>query len=181
MTTLALAARSSRTRALSIVVAAGALALSAQFALPIPGTPVPFTLAPFVVVVAGLLLGPADAAAAMVLYLAAGAVGLPVFAPMGAPGLARLLGPTGGYLLAYPVAAAVAGWLGAGRPAFTTRALAAVAGMAVIYVGGLAQLVILSGSLATAALVGALPFAAADVVKALVAAAVSGPRRRRTV
>jgi biotin transport system substrate-specific component len=181
MTTLALAARSPRTRALSIVVAAGALALSAQLALPIPGTPVPFTLAPFVVVLAGLLLGPADAAAAMVLYLVTGAAGLPVFAPMGTPGLARLLGPTGGYLLAYPVAAAVAGWLGAGRPAYITRALGAVAGIAVIYLGGLAQLTILSGSLATAALLGALPFAAADVVKALVAAAVSGPRRRRTV
>jgi biotin transport system substrate-specific component len=181
MTTLALAARSPRTRALSIVVAVGALALSAQFALPMPGTPVPLTLQPFVVVLAGLLLGPADAAAAMVLYLAAGAVGLPVFAPMGAPGLARLLGPTGGYLLAYPVAAAVAGWLGAGRASFMTRALAAVAGIAVIYLGGLAQLAMLSGSIATAALLGALPFAAADVVKAFVAAAVSGPRRRRTI
>src|SRR6476620_4074534 len=128
MTTLTLAARTPRTRALSIVVAAGALALAAQFALPIPGTPVPFTLTPFVVVLAGLLLGPADAAAAMVLYLAAGAAGLPVFAPMGAPGLARLLGPTGGYLLAYPVAAAAAGWLGAGQPVFARRALGALLG-----------------------------------------------------
>jgi biotin transport system substrate-specific component len=181
MTTLALAARSPRTRTLSIVVAAGALALSAQFALPMPGTPVPLTLQPFVVVLAGLLLGPADAAAAMVLYLAAGVLGLPVFAPMGAPGLARLLGPTGGYLLAYPVAAAVAGWLGARRSSFLARAVAAVAGIAVIYVGGLAQLAVLSGSLATAALLGALPFAAADAVKAFVAAAVSGLRRRRSV
>jgi biotin transport system substrate-specific component len=181
MTTLALAARSPRTRALSILLTAGALALSAQFALPVPGTPVPFTLTPFVVVLAGLLLGPADAAAAMVVYLAAGAAGLPVFAPMGAPGLARLLGPTGGYLLAYPVAAAVAGWLGARRPAFLARAVAAVAGIAVIYVGGLAQLAVLSGSVATAALLCALPFAAADVVKAFLAAAVSGPRRRRAV
>lgn len=179
MTTLAVAARSPRTRALSIVVAAGALALSAQLALPIPGTPVPFTLQPFVVVLAGLLLGPADAAAAMLAYLAAGAAGLPVFAPIGAPGIARLLGPTGGYLLAYPVAAAVAGWLGAGRAGFMARTLAAVAGIAVIYVGGLVQLAVLSGSIATAALVGALPFAAADVVKAFVAAAASGPRRRR--
>ena len=181
MTTLALAARSPRTRLLSVVLAAGALALSAQFALPIPGTPVPLTLQPLVVVLAGLLLGPADAAVAMVLYLAAGAVGLPVFAQMGAPGLARLLGPTGGYLLAYPVAAALAGRLGAGRPAFVTRAAAAVAGIAVIYLGGLAQLAVLSGSVATAALLGALPFAAADVVKAFVAAAVSRPRGRRTV
>src|SRR5438309_1324334 len=128
MTTLTIAARSPRTRALSIVLAAGVLALSAQFALPVPGTPVPLTLTPLVVVLAGLLLGATDAAAAMVLYLVAGAAGLPVFAPMGAPGLARLLGPTGGYLLAYPVAAALTGRLGAGRPAFITRALAAIAG-----------------------------------------------------
>ena len=181
MTTLAIAARSPRTRALTIVVAAGALALSAQFALPIPGTPVPLTLQPLLVVVAGLLLGPADAAAAMVLYLIAGAVGLPVFAPMGLPGLARLLGPTGGYLLAYPVAAAVAGRLGAGRPGFSVRALAAMTGILVIYLGGLAQLTIISGSLSTAALLGVLPFVAADAVKALVAAAVSAPRRRPTV
>lgn len=176
--TLALAARTPRTRALSIVVAAGALALAAQFALPIPGTPVPITLQPFVVVLAGLLLGPVDAAAAMVLYLVAGAAGLPVFAPIGAPGLARLLGPTGGYLLAYPVAAAVAGRLGAGRASYATRALAAMAGVLVLYVGGIAQLAILSGSFATAALLGVLPFVAADAVKALVAAALSAPRRR---
>jgi biotin transport system substrate-specific component len=181
MTTLVLAARSPRTRALAVIVAAGALALSAQFALPIPGTPVPVTLQPFVVVLAGLLLGPADAAAAMVLYLAAGALGLPVFAPMGAPGLARLLGPTGGYLLAYPVAAAVAGRLGAGQTGFTVRALAAMAGILVLYLGGLAQLTVLSGSVTTAALLGVLPFVAADAVKALVAAALSGPRRRSTV
>src|SRR5258705_10167007 len=121
MTTLALAARSPRTRVLTVLLAAGAVALSAQFALPIPGSPVPLTLQPFVVVLAGLLLGPADAAAAMVVYLVAGAAGLPVFAPMGAPGLARLLGPTGGYLLGDPVAAAGGGRLRAGRDAFKGR------------------------------------------------------------
>jgi biotin transport system substrate-specific component len=181
MTTIAIADRSGRTRALAVILAAGALALSAQFAVPIPGTPVPLTLQPMVVVLAGLLLGPADAAAAAVLYLAAGAAGLPVFAPIGAPGLTRLLGPTGGYLLAYPVAAAVAGRLGAGQPAFAARALAAMAGILVIYLGGLAQLAVISGSLASAAVLGVLPFVAADAVKSLVAAAVSGPRRRRTV
>ena len=181
MTTLALAARSPRTRALGLVLAAGALALAAQFALPIPGTPVPLTLQPLVVVLAGLLLGPADAAAAMVLYLVTGAVGLPVFAPIGAPGLARLIGPTGGYLLAYPLAAAVAGRLGAGRDAFSTRALAAMAGILVIYLGGLAQLAIISGSLASAAFLGVLPFVAADAAKAVVAAALGAPRRRTAI
>lgn len=180
MTSVALAARTPRTRALAILLAAGALALASQFALPIPGTPVPLTLQPFVVVLAGLLLGPVDAAAAMVLYLIAGAAGLPVFAPVGAPGLARLLGPTGGYILAYPVAAAVAGRLGAGRASFAARSLAAMAGILVLYLGGLAQLAVLSGSLATAALLGVVPFVAADAVKALVAGALGAPRHRRT-
>jgi len=181
MTTLVLAARSPRLRVLGILVAAGALALASQIALPLPGTPVPLTLQPMLVVLAGLLLGPADAAAAMVLYLAAGAAGLPVFAPIGAPGLARLLGPTGGYLLAYPVAAAVAGKLGAGRASVATRALAAMAGVLVLYAGGLAQLAVLVGSVTAAAVQGVLPFVAADAVKALVAALVSGPRHRTTV
>jgi biotin transport system substrate-specific component len=174
MTTVALAARTTRTRAIGILVAAAALALASQFALPLPGTPVPLTLQPLVIVLAGLVIGPMDAAMAMVLYLGLGAAGLPVFQPIGAPGLARLLGPTGGYLLAYPVAAAVAGWLGAGRESFASRALAAMAGILVLYVGGIAQLAVLTGSLATAALVGALPFVAADAVKALVAAAIAG-------
>ncbi len=174
MTTVALAARTTRSRAVGILVAVAALALASQFALPLPGTPVPLTLQPLIVVLAGLVLGPIDAAVAMVLYLGLGAAGLPVFQPIGAPGIARLMGPTGGYLLAYPVAAAVAGWLGAGRESFVTRSLAAMAGILVLYVGGIAQLAMLSGSVATAALIGALPFVAADAVKALVAAGIAG-------
>jgi biotin transport system substrate-specific component len=177
MTTLVLAARTPRSRALGVLVVVGALALASQLAVPLPGTPVPLTLQPFVVVLAGLLLGPLDAAAAMVVYLLAGAAGLPVFAPMGPPGLARLLSPTGGYLLAYPLAAAVAGWLGAGRERFVTRMAAACAGILALYVGGLAQLFVLTGNLASAAIMGVLPFVAADLVKALVAAAVTGRRR----
>jgi biotin transport system substrate-specific component len=177
MTTLVLAGRTTRSRTLGILVAIGATALASQLAIPLPNTPVPLTLQPFVVVLAGLLLGPIDAAIAMVLYLAAGAAGLPVFTPIGPPGLARLLSPTGGYLLAYPLAAAVSGWLGAGRERFATRTLAAVAGMLTLYLGGLAQLLVLTGSLATAAVMGVLPFAAADLAKSIVAGAVSGPRR----
>ncbi|MBA3338170.1 MAG: biotin transporter BioY, partial [Geodermatophilaceae bacterium] len=170
MTSIALAARTPRTRALGILLAVGVLALSAQFAMPIPGTPVPLTMQPFVVLLAGLLLGPVDGALAMLVYLAAGAAGLPVFAPIGAPGISRLLGPTGGYLLAYPVAAAVAGRLGAGQCSFVTRALAAAAGILVLYAGGLAQLAVIQGSIASAAIIGVLPFVAADAVKALAAA-----------
>src|SRR5258705_13061554 len=113
MAPLALAARTPRSRALGILVAIGALALSAQLAIPLPGTPVPLTFQPFVVVLSGLLLGPLDAAGAMVAYLVPGALGAPVFAPMGPPGIARLLSPTGGYLVAHPRAAPGAASLGA--------------------------------------------------------------------
>src|SRR2546427_11028435 len=60
-------------------------------------------------------LGPALGAASMILYLALGAAGLPVFTPYGLPGLARLFGPTGGYLIAYPVAAVAVGKRAGGR------------------------------------------------------------------
>src|SRR3954453_9213165 len=89
-----------------------ALAAAAQITIPIPNSPVPFTLQPLVVVLAGLMLGPVAGASSMILYLLAGAVGLPVFSPVGAPGALRFIGPTGGYLIAYPVAAWAAGTLG---------------------------------------------------------------------
>src|ERR687894_640878 len=116
-----------RLPALGAIAFAALLAAASQVAIPVPGTPVPITLQPLVVVLAGLVLGPRAAAASMVTYLAAGAIGLPAFAPVGAPGIARLVGPTGGYLLAYPAAAVLAGvlgWrpLGAGGVGFARRA-----------------------------------------------------------
>ena len=159
-----------------------ALAAAAQVAIPLPGTPVPFTLQPLLVLLAGFWLGPAAGAASMTLYLLAGAVGLPVFAPVGAPGVARLLGPTGGYLLAYPVAAAVVGALAdrraAGGPAFGARLAIAVAGMVVLYAGGVAQLTVLTGSLGRATVLGAAPFIALDLVKSGLAAMLA-PRHDR--
>src|SRR5436190_20569401 len=104
-------ARERTTTLLGIVGFAAALAAASQVALPLPGTPVPITLQPLVVVLAGMWLGPAAGVASMLLYLAVGATGLPVFAPMGAPGIARFFGPTGGYLIAYPASAFVAGIL----------------------------------------------------------------------
>lgn len=147
-----------------------ALSLASQVAVPLPGTPVPLTLQPMLVVLAGLMLGPRLGAASVALWIAAGAAGLPVFVPGGLPGVARLLGPTGGYLLASPLAALVAGLLASRRPGFAGRLAGALAGMLAIHLGGLAQLALLTGSLTTAALLGVAPFAAADGVKAIVAA-----------
>jgi biotin transport system substrate-specific component len=123
-----------------------------------------------VVVLAGLWLGPAAGAASMVLYLAAGAAGLPVFSPFGAPGIARFAGPTGGYLIAYPFAAFAAGALGRRTPSLLGRWLAALAGTAVLLFGGLAQLVLITGSVGEAIALGVHPFVPLDAVKALVAA-----------
>src|SRR5579862_3920208 len=152
------------------------LALASQFAIPLPGTPVPLTLQPLVVVLAGMWMGPVVGAGAMIAYLLIGAAGVPVFAPIGAPGLARFLGPTGGYLIAYPAAAYVAGLLARRASGLVGRWLSAAAGIAVLFVGGIAQLALMSGSLRTAVQLGITPFAAFDVVKALAAALIAHPR-----
>jgi biotin transport system substrate-specific component len=155
----------------SLVILAGALvvALSAQVAIPLPLTPVPVTLQVLAVLVVGGLLGPKAGAASMVLYLALGIAGLPVFAPGGAPGVARLLGPTGGYLLAYPVAAAVAGQASRSGGSWLRLVLGLLLATAAIHLGGVAQLAVLSRDPAWAVRAGSLPFLPFDLVK-LVAA-----------
>ncbi len=155
-----------------------ALAAASQVALPLPGTPVPLTLQPMIVVLAGMMLGPTLGPASMALYLAAGALGAPVFAPIGAPGIARLFGPTGGYLIAYPAAAALAGLLAQRFPTLIGRWAAATLGIAVIFIGGLTQLTIMTGSVTRAMALGITPFAVFDVVKAFVAALIARPRAR---
>jgi biotin transport system substrate-specific component len=168
--TLAVTRRPSRVVAMGIVGFAAALALASQVAVPIPGTPVPITLQPLVVVLAGMWLGPVAGAASMILYLAVGAVGVPVFSPFGAPGIARFLGPTGGYLFAYPVAAFVAGALTRRSTTLLGRWVAALAGTTVLLLGGLAQLAVITGSLTQALPLAIHPFVPLDAVKALVAA-----------
>ena len=179
MTTLT--ATLSQDKRIALAGAAGfvvALAAASQVAIPIPGTPVPVTLQPLVVVLSGLMLGPTVGFASMVTYLALGALGLPVFAPVGAPGILRLLGPTGGYLIAFPFAAFAAGFVAQRFPKLAGRWVGAMLGMAVIFIGGITQLAILTGSLGQALALGITPFAAFDILKALVAALVARPRTR---
>jgi len=98
-------------RAAAVVLGALIVAAAAQVSIPLPGTPVPMTLQPMAVLLVGGLLGAPLGALSMILYLAMGAAGLPVFTPtVPLVGFARLFGPTGGYLLAYPIAAYAAGW-----------------------------------------------------------------------
>ena len=146
-------------------------AAAAQISIPLPFTPVPFTLQPMVVLLGGAALGSRLGMYSQVLYLAAGLAGLPVFAasPILPQGLARLLGPTGGYLMSYPFAAFAAGALaerGFDRR-FLSSVLAMGAGLAVIFAGGVAWMawgatpVGLDRALAT----GLYPFLVADLLK----------------
>jgi biotin transport system substrate-specific component len=180
MTSLTTSLRQTRTSTYLAIAGFGMmLAAAAQVTMPIPGTPVPFSLQPMVVVLAGLMLGPVAGAAAMALYLAMGAAGLPVFSPVpGLPqGIARFAGPTGGYLIAYPIAAWIAGTVAGKQSTYFRRFLAGCAGIAMIFVGGIAQLTIINQSLTRAIDLGITPFIPLDAVKALIAAAIATPRR----
>ena len=179
---LAAAPRAARGwRLLGIGIGAFAVALAAQVAVPVPLSPVPMTLQPLAVLAVGGLLGAAGGIAALVTYLALGILGLPVFAG-GSSGVVHLLGPTGGYLLAFPLAAGLVGAF-VGRASGTLRVLGACAlGMVLIHLGGVAQLALLGGDPAAAFRVGFVPFLTGDLLKVGLAAAVIlglRPRARR--
>lgn len=170
-------------RGLRIAERAGAVAfvtvltaIAAQISIPLPFTPVPFTFQPMVVLLGAAVLGSRLGVTSQVMYLALGIAGLPVFAASpGLPqGAARLLGPTAGYLLSYPLAAFATGWLaerGFDRR-YLTSVIAMACGLAVVFAGGVAWLSValprgFSGALAA----GFTPFIIADLLKLLVAAA----------
>jgi biotin transport system substrate-specific component len=147
-------------------------ALAAQVVIPLPFTPVPLTGQTFAVLLTGALLGSRLGALAMLAYLAEGAAGLPFFRA-GAGGVGHLLGPTAGYLLAFPAAAYVAGLLaerGWDRR-FLTAAAAMALGSVVVLAGGWAWLAFALGSAARAFELGVAPFLVGDVVKIALAAA----------
>lgn len=156
-----------------LAIAAGALvvALAAQVAVPVPLSPVPMTLQPLAVLAVGGVLGARAGAAALVLYLALGLLGFPVYAG-GSAGVARLLGPTGGYLLAFPLAAGVTGLLAGRVPGVGRTLLGCAAGLLVIHLGGVSQLALLGGDPALALRVGLVPFLTGDLLKIGLAAAV---------
>ena len=153
-------------------------AMAAQVSVPLPFTPVPFTLQPMVVLLGAAALGSRLGMLSQVLYLAAGIAGLPVFAASAVlpPGLGRLLGPTGGYLMSYPFAAFVAGALaerGFDRQ-FLTSVLAMGAGLLVVFTGGVAWMAwgAVPLGLTRALAVGFYPFLLADLLKVLLAASI---------
>ena len=167
-------------RAASVVLLAGLTAAAAQISIPLPFTPVPFTLQPMVVLLGGAALGARLGMSAQVLYLLAGLVGLPVFAasPVLPQGALRLLGPTGGYLMSYPFAAFATGWLaerGFDRR-YLTSVIAMACGLLVVFGCGVTWLALFARPAAvgfsTALKTGLYPFVAADLIKLFVAAGV---------
>ena len=162
-------------RQVAIVVCASAvIAVCARLVLPLPFTPVPLTLANFGLLLVGLTLGSKRGFAAAALYLAWGAMGLPVFATSGPGGIAQMLGPTAGYLWAYPVMAFVAGWIAEGGARSFARNLAGgVIAELVLFASGISWLAVLTHSWQHAAAFGLYPFFAAEVLKVMAAAAVA--------
>lgn len=187
-------------RQVAIIIGASLfMALCARLSLPLPFTPVPLTLANFGVIVVGLALGSRRGFAALALYLAQGAAGLPVFSPAGPGGIAQLLGPTGGYLMAYPVAAFLAGWIaerprpspfagvqgrlhqawtGRPKPSFVRFAVGALAAEVLIFAGGVGWLMLLTHGAAQALRFGLYPFVFAEIIKVMSAAGLATRLRR---
>ena len=168
------------TRQIAIVVAASLfVAVCARFSLPIPGTPVPLSLQNFAVLLVGLSLGSRRGFIALALYLAEGAAGLPVFSPVGAPGILRFAGPTAGYLIAYPLVAALAGYIfERGKQTFARAISAALLGELLLFACGVSWLYVLTHSLARAIAFGLYWFIFAEVMKVMFAAGIASTWRR---
>ena len=163
-------------RQIALVVGASLfVALSARITIPLmPLTPVPLTVQNFAVLLVGLLLGSRRGFAAMILYLIEGMAGLPVFNPTGPGGLAQLFGMTGGFLLAYPFVAFVAGYIfEQGAKTFIRAAIAGSLAEIALFLGGLGWLYVFTHSLARAAYFGLYFFVAAEVMKVMFAAAIA--------
>jgi biotin transport system substrate-specific component len=169
------AAPAAGVRVLAVLFVTAATAAAAQISFPMPFTPVPFTLQPVVVLLGAAALGARLGASAQVLYLLLGVAGAPVFAfaPDLPQGLLRLLGPSGGYLMAYPLAALVTGALaerGLDRRLLTS-VVAMAAGLSLIFAGGVLWLSKDLG-LPAALSAGFVPFVLVDAIKIVAAATV---------
>jgi biotin transport system substrate-specific component len=162
-------------RQIAIVVGASLfVALCARVTLPLPFTPVPLTLQNFGVLLVGLTLGSRRGFAALLLYLVEGASGMPVFNPIGLGGVAQLFGITGGFLLAYPFVAALAGWvMERGKKTFARAATAGLLAEVLLFVCGLSWLAALTHSFSQAVRYGLYWFVFAEVIKIMFAAAIA--------
>jgi len=165
-----------------IVLAATAfIAICAHVAVPLWFTPVPVTLQPFAVLLLGLLLSPQTAAVTMAAYLLEGAAGMPVFAPHGLGGVVQLLGPTGGYLLSYPLVAPMVSWLWQGGARSVARGLwiAGTGSLVTLAIGAVWLGVLTHAAPMTLLNHAVLPFLPGDALKVCAAAGIAAGISRR--
>jgi biotin transport system substrate-specific component len=162
-------------RQVAIVIGASLfVALCAHITIPLPFTPVPLTVQNFAVLLVGLMLGSRGGFAVLMLYLVEGAIGMPVFSPTGPGGIAQLRGPTGGFLLAYPFVAWLAGYvMERGARTFLRASTAALLGEALLFASGLSWLAILTHSIAQAFRWGLYWFIFAEIIKVMIAAGIA--------
>jgi biotin transport system substrate-specific component len=170
-------------RILLSVAATLFVAACAHVSIPLFFTPVPITLQTFAVILIGMALGPVAGFSTMVLYLAEGAAGLPVFSPAGPGGIAHLLGPDAGFLFAYPLAAAAAGWIVRSMPQvvsrFSSAVLAGIGSSVITFTlgaGWLAHLLHLGSTAAWSLAVA--PFLAGEAIKITAAAGIYSSLQR---
>jgi biotin transport system substrate-specific component len=160
-----------------VVLGASFIAICAHVAFPLPFSPVPLTLQTFAVLLVGLTFSPAMAGSTLALYLAEGVCGLPVFAPTGPGGMAQLMGPTGGYLLAYPVAAVCAGFvavrLARMMPRMAANVFGGICAIGIILAMGATWLELFPHAGVSVAMMAVLPFLPGEAVKITAAAGIA--------
>jgi biotin transport system substrate-specific component len=162
-------------RQVAIVVGASLfVAICARVTVPLPFTPVPLTLQNFGVLLVGLTLGSRRGFAALALYLIEGASGMPVFNPAGPGGVAQLMGVTGGFLLAYPFVAWMAGCvMERGKKTFARAFTAGLLAEVLLFAGGLSWLAALTHSFSLAVRYGLYWFVFAEIIKIMFAAGIA--------
>jgi|HubBroStandDraft_1064217.scaffolds.fasta_scaffold19390_5 biotin transport system substrate-specific component len=162
------------------------IALAAHISFPLPFTPVPFTLQPLAVLAVGLAFGPVGGFLTLLAYLAEGACGLPVFSPAGPGGLAQLFfGPTSGYLLSYPLVAAIAGGLTRVLerriPSFSSAFLGCATATVLLFLAGAAWFMAFTHLPLRAVWIASVaPFLPGETIKILAAAGVYSTLRRHS-
>ena len=162
-------------RQVAIVVGASLfVAICARVTLPLPFTPVPLTLQNFGVLLVGMTLGSRRAFAALALYLIEGVSGMPVFNPAGQGGILQVLGATGGFLMAYPFVAWLAGWvMERGKKTFSRALTAGLLAEILLFAGGLSWLAVITHSFSMAVRFGLYWFVFAEIIKIMFAAGIA--------
>jgi biotin transport system substrate-specific component len=157
-----------------LVLATVFVAICAHISIPLPFTPVPLTLQNFAVLLVGVRLGSRRGFAVLALYLMEGITGLPVFNPIGPGGLAQILGPTGGFLMVYPLVAAIAGFIAErGTRSFARTAVGCLLAELVLFAGGIGWLAVLTHSASLAMRYGFYWFVFAEIIKVMMVAGLS--------